>query len=352
MLSNTKSAGLVPEHQRLPGQEGSSASEIRPLKHLHPSSPHDYRIHIGREWSSNVACLIVHTDKKRAYNSIDIDSDSFEVFEIPELQTPTPIEIANSNETGRMPTTHHAGIIQGTTTLKPLEADNQTPLKLYGNEVHEHIVGNSSAYPEVPFSTAEDRTMKSRGGGSPPRSFEIPPDDTTEVAGSGDYLPRLSPETMDRIVQMGRNSPGSKPEALSSGPPVSYIPADHPGGPRDLPSGWYRCPVIDCQLPFGPANEGYDRGGLARHIDLSHRGPDEMWDARDQIRQRVMDLRFEQGRGLSRTLNSGSVAHGFYQEIDELVSFLDEIRELEDSRRFVVPQVVQFSSVRNAVLKG
>ncbi|KUI56894.1 hypothetical protein VP1G_04223 [Cytospora mali] len=258
--------------------------------------------------------------------------------------------MANSNETDRIPTTYHAGIIQGA-TLKPLEADHQTPLKFHESGVFEYSVGNSSASPEVPFPTAEDRTMKSRGGGSPPRSFEIPPDDTTEDAGSGDYLPRLSPETMDRIVQMGRNSPGSKPELLSTGPPVSYIPADHPGGPRDLPSGRYRCPVIECYLPFGPANEGYDRGSLAHHIDWSHRGPDEMWDAREQIRARLMDLRFEQGRGLSRTLNGGRVAHGFYQEIDELIGFLDEIRELEDSRRFVVPQVVQFSSVRNTVLK-
>lgn len=175
------------------------------------------------------------------------------------------------------------------------------------------------------------------------------PEGTAEISHLEECDPHLSPETMDRIVQMGRNSPGSRPERLYAGPPVGYIPADQPGGPRDLPSDRYNCPAADCRLPSGPTRDGYDRRSLGSHIRLSHGGPDRMGEVRQRVRERVMALRFErarQGVGPAARVcpEAGDPVAGLQRQTDDLVRDMDEIKGWEHSRRFAVPTTPKASS--------
>ncbi|ROW05321.1 hypothetical protein VSDG_00098 [Cytospora chrysosperma] len=156
---------------------------------------------------------------------------------------------------------------------------------------------------------------------------------------------------MDRIVQMGRNSPGSRPDRLYAGPPVGYIPADQPGGPRDLPPDRYNCPVSGCRLPSGSARGGYNRRSLGSHIRLSHGGPDRMGEVRQRVRERVVALRLErarQGVGPAARVcpEAGDPVTGLQRQTDGLVRDMDEIRGWEHSRRFAVPTTTSPSQTR------
>lgn len=152
----------------------------------------------------------------------------------------------------------------------------------------------------------------------------------------------LPQETMDRILLMGRNSPGSRPERPHAGPPVGYIPADQPGGPRELLPGRYGCPLSGCLHPFGLLKGGYDRTSLGFHIRLDHGGPHMIREATHQARDRVMALRFERDfcPVMVHAATDGLMA--------DLVRDLEEIREWEHSRRFIIPDTALFNSTRRA----
>lgn len=161
---------------------------------------------------------------------------------------------------------------------------------------------------------------------------------------------------MDRIVQMGMNSPGSRPEGCYTGPPVGYIPADQPGGPRDLPPDRYSCPFTGCHGPFGPGSEGYSRRSLGFHIRLPHGGADKMWEVRLQVREHVMALRLDHERHLGPTSRICAEADDpmadFQRQMDTLISDLDKIREWEYVRRFIIPKQEPWDSVRRVRLNG
>lgn len=209
---------------------------------------------------------------------------------------------------------------------------------------------------EAPSSVAGNETAESIGGNGALCSIENPPGnigqnrhpllDNMAVLGyfddSHSYLPQ---ETLDRILLRGRNSPGSRPEGLYAGPPVGYIPADQPGGPCELPPDRYGCPVSGCRHPFGLAREGYGRTSLGFHIRVSHGGSDKMWEVIQQVRDRVMALRFERDFCPAMGVFAGSNG-----PVNDLVRDLDEIREWEQARRFVVPDTALFSSARRARL--
>lgn len=179
------------------------------------------------------------------------------------------------------------------------------------------------------------------------------PDGTAELAYIDECRPYLSPESTDRIVLMGKNSPGSRPQGLYAGPPVGYIPADQPGGPRDFPPDRYNCPVTDCRLPSGAAREGYNRKSLGFHIRLSHGGPDRIGEVRQRVRERVMALRFERGHqdfgpAVRLRAEAGDPVAGLQRQVDDLVRDMDEIRGWKHSHRFAIPTTVPLFPARRA----
>ena len=67
-------------------------------------------------------------------------------------------------------------------------------------------------------------------------------------------LPEMSPEAFHHIRDPGQNSPGTHPPEHWAYPPVSFIPATSPSGPRELAPDRYNCPVRGCPNPHGALN--------------------------------------------------------------------------------------------------
>lgn len=217
-------------------------------------------------------------------------------------------------------------------------------------KAQECTVENPTAHPTAPSSVAENETAKAAGDHDVLRSIDNPPgnirlyqraflDENPELDSSDDCHSDLPSDSWDSIRLMGRNSPGSRPEPLYAGSPVGYIPADQPGGPRDLPSGRYSCPAVDCHFSFGLDEEGYDRRSLVTHIGTNHRRPGELREMEQQVRDRAMALRFE--RDFAPTTEAYARAEGL---LGDLIRDLDEIKEWEHARRFIVPDTALFSS--------
>lgn len=234
------------------------------------------------------------------------------------------------------------------TTPQSREVDDL--MTIHEAKAHEYMLGKVPAVSEDSSSAAEDEDTESSGPSSSPRSINDPSGDNqrhhsphgmTESAFTDEGLRHPSPDTVRRIIQMGRNSPGSRSERRYTAPPVSYIPADQPNGPRQLPPDRYSCPLTGCHCPLGAEKEGYDRKGLGYHILLSHGGSDNMLEVRQQVRDRVMALRSECGRGVGATGSPFWRSHrstfDLQLQMDGLVRDLDEIREWEHTRRFIVP---------------
>ncbi|ROW09837.1 hypothetical protein VMCG_02525 [Cytospora schulzeri] len=298
---------------------------------------------------------------------MDVDLEGFELLEHPELETPETIEILNSIETERTPATDTPRTLRETNP-EPMEKALQIPVEEHKDEAIKYKVETPSADPPAPFqassSVAEYETSEPSEGnnssflGNPPdngRQHRCPsPGYTAELAYVNECRPYLSLENMDRIILMGRNSPGSRPAGSYAGPPLSYIPSDQPGGPRDLPSDCYNCPVAGCRLPSGPAREGYTRQSLALHIRLCHGGSKIMREVRRQIRERILAVRFERDQEIGPTVRIPTEADDpkidLQRQTDNLIRDLDEIREWEHSRRFVVPNDVAFFSERRVRL--
>lgn len=120
-------------------------------------------------------------------------------------------------------------------------------------------------------------------------------------------------------------------------PPVSFVPASHPSGPRYLPPGRYGCPVAHCLHPFGHVGneKGYWWLGLALHIYFQHgfgRGLDNVLQ---QVRERVWYLRASLGKDPEIDTFRRVHAWKFNPEQDledgaaELEMDMEEIREWE-----------------------
>jgi hypothetical protein len=236
-----------------------------------------------------------------------------------------------------------------------LEKATQRLVEMHEDRVLEYMVETPSAGPKITESPGDN--ISSCSSEKHPDNIKQHrhrfPEGTAEIAHIEECDPYLSPDTMDRIVQMGRNSPGSRPGRLYAGPPVGYIPADQPGGPRDLPPDRYNCPVAGCRLPSGPTREGYNRRTLGSHIRLSHGGPDRMGEVRQGVRERVMALRFERARqGVGPAARAfpeaGDPVAGLQRQTDGLVRDMDEIRGWEHSRRFAVPTTTSPFQTRRA----
>lgn len=162
----------------------------------------------------------------------------------------------------------------------------------------------------------------------------------------------MTPETFHHFLNLGRNSPDGSPtiDMNWKDPSVSYIPANHPSGPRDLPPGHYRCPFPKCHEPFGldAQTEGYDEEGLRQHL---LKGLDFHVDAvLCSVRLRVQALRRSQGKDegpAPKPFHGRSPARA-QRVMEELMSDLEELRAWERSRRVVVSRRGETISVRPA----
>lgn len=151
-------------------------------------------------------------------------------------------------------------------------------------------------------------------------------------------------EDSDAIGELGRNSPGSRLDDTWADPPVSYVPASWPTGPRELAPGRYTCPYKGCEHPVGPraSDEGYSRTTLAAHV-ATHSDYDSTYKSiyglRWRVRERVRELRCALRRDPGDEAEDYLLDYDYnepdrlQQETDELILDLEEIREWEDSGR-------------------
>lgn len=161
-----------------------------------------------------------------------------------------------------------------------------------------------------------------------------------------------SPYSANFAAEPGSSSPNRHPTPPWAEVPVSYVPANRPTGPRELPDGHYVCPDMYCKFPVGltASGQGYNRDTLMIHM-LSHgefRGVRELWGI---VRYRVRQLRHALGRTES---NEDDEFHHSSEELDEdgylrllTVAFirdLDEIKAWELSCRHMRP----FSAAQEA----
>lgn len=155
-------------------------------------------------------------------------------------------------------------------------------------------------------------------------------------------LPGETSEEDDPIVELGRNSPGSRLDDPWADPPVSYVPASWPTGPRELPPGRYTCPYKGCKHPVGPkeSDEGYSRTTLrahvARHSDYDSAYP-SIYGLRRTVRERVRALRCALRRHPGDEADfveyDRHEPDTLQRETDELILDLEEIRDWEESSR-------------------
>lgn len=143
-------------------------------------------------------------------------------------------------------------------------------------------------------------------------------------------------KSIEPIVEMDTDSPGSRPEDRWAEPPVGHVPASWPTGPQYLAPGRYMCPQKGCEDRVGPedSDDGYTRETLGPHIITSHGGDDGLDDLRSAVRTRSNHLRRAQGRRERRDVTPVffsrlSNSRGIQGAVDDLVKDLEEIRDWE-----------------------
>ncbi|KAL1874459.1 hypothetical protein Daus18300_003477 [Diaporthe australafricana] len=152
------------------------------------------------------------------------------------------------------------------------------------------------------------------------------------------------PDPWERIYESGVNSPGTMLPDSWKDPPVGYVPATWPTGPRDLPSGHYTCPIEGCKNPVGPSesDQGYIRTTLGPHI-LSHAGDTKKHifvdDLRLAVRRRVVALRRDMECPAEDVINMfyyrGDAISSVQAKVDDMITDLAELRNWEQSSRHI-----------------
>lgn len=115
----------------------------------------------------------------------------------------------------------------------------------------------------------------------------------SDAANSIEDVESISPQSSEHFRKLGRNSPGTAPRDPKNFPPVSFIPATSPLGPRNLAPAHYNCPVPGCSDRFGQLGraKGYFWVTLGPHIFVAHGEGPAVDAARLMVRRRVMALR-------------------------------------------------------------
>ncbi|KAI3400591.1 hypothetical protein diail_2794 [Diaporthe ilicicola] len=150
------------------------------------------------------------------------------------------------------------------------------------------------------------------------------------------------PDIMEHILDssFGELPPGSSPSKFWKDPPVGYVPAGLPTGPRDLRFGRWVCPFEGCDRPVGPTEdgEGYDRTSLAAHV-IVHGGEKGLYELRRTVRKRVFALRYHLGRATDDIecmwYYKGGALDDLQAKTDDMIMDLNEIRNWEQSSRSV-----------------
>lgn len=122
--------------------------------------------------------------------------------------------------------------------------------------------------------------------------------------------------------------------------PVSYIPSEHPLGPRDFAPGRYACPYPGCTEAFGRSGQldGYLGRSLVQHVYRRH-GTTAAVDLMSLgLRNRVVSLRREQGKsdlgGYRLPCAWVDPGRDLIHASLGIIEDLEEIRAWEQSRRF------------------
>ncbi|KAG6366526.1 hypothetical protein INS49_000703 [Diaporthe citri] len=275
----------------------------------------------------------------------------FEIITVPDQDTPTTAEISNPSDT------EITSKPQDSTTFENAASSPSPTRARHHDQPFSKMRANFGdgpsselSSPFTGFDTTHSRsdpvplhftTQRVDKMGRPPSlgSAGIMAGETMESYHSG-YTSETEDGRADYILEAGMRSPGSRFHDFWADRPVGYVPAYWPTGPRKLPSGHYTCPHEGCEHPVGQteSGDGYSRTTLGPHI-VSH----GLYDVREAVRDRVRAMRHVQGRNMDDVVNPYeyySHIPGHLQRVtDELILDLEELKNWEQSDRFVRPFV-------------